>query len=393
MAATGAPASRFQAASIDARRPGFVGPFDEPLATTARGLLPVPRDVRGQENVLTAKLEALGIPCELERILQGPQLTRYELRPTTGALMRDILRTADDLAYATGAYPARVIAPLPDRAGLIAVELPCAQRRIVRLDELPPSRAPLSVPLGLDLDGEPVWCDIASAPHLMIAGQTGSGKSSLINAMLCSLLSRFGPDEVCFVLIDPKQVELNRYESIPHLLAPVATDVRQALARLRSTVKLMELRYEVAARFGARSLPELNVKLELSGHLPCPYVLVVIDELADLMITSRKQCEPLIVRLAQKARAVGIHLVLATQSPRVSVISGLLKANIPTRIAFSVPQQVDSRVILDRHDAEALLGRGDGLLSINGAQPIRFQGGLVDSDQIEAVCDRWRQHV
>jgi S-DNA-T family DNA segregation ATPase FtsK/SpoIIIE len=344
-------------------------------------------------DVLTAKLAALGIPCELERIVEGAQLTRYELRPTNGALMRDILRRTDDLAFELGVYPVRVLAPLPDRAGLVAVEVPCAERRIVRLDELPPSRAPLCFPLGFGLDGEPVYCDLASSPHLLVAGETGSGKSSMVNSMLCSFLTRFGPAELGLVLIDPKQVELTQYQRLPHLLAPVADDVEQALARLRSTVKLMELRYEVASRFGARSLAELNAKLELAGHLPCPYVLVVIDELADLMMMSRKQCEPLIVRLAQKARAVGIHGVLATQSPRVQVVSGLISANIPTRIAFKVAKQVDSRVILDANGAEQLLGNGDGLLSIPGATPVRFQAALVEGDEIDAICDRWRDHA
>ena len=270
--------TRFQPASTRAERPGFTGCLDEPLAIPARGLSPVPREVCEQGDVLTAKLAALGVPCELERILQGPQLTRYELRPANGALMRNILRTSDDLAYATGAYPARVIAPLPDRAGLIAVELPCAQRRTVRLDDLSRARAPLTVPLGLDLAGEPVWCDIARAPHLLVAGQTGSGKSSLVNALLGSLLMRFGPDELGLVLIDPKQVELTSYELLPHLLAPVADTVHSALARLRGTVKLMELRYNVAAQFGARSLVELNVKLEAAGYRHYPHVVVVIDE-------------------------------------------------------------------------------------------------------------------
>jgi S-DNA-T family DNA segregation ATPase FtsK/SpoIIIE len=359
---------------------------------SARGLPPVPGDVCEQGDVLTAKLAALGIPCELVRILPGSQLTRYELRPLNGALMRDILRTAVDLAYATGAYPVRVIAPLPDRAGLVAVELRCAQRRIVRLAELPPARAPLTVPLGLDVAGEPVWCDMAAAPHLLVAGQTGSGKSSFVNAMLCSLLTRFGPDELGLVLIDPKQVELARYELLPHLLAPVGDTVDTALARLRGTVELMERRYKVAAQFGARSLVELNVKLEADGYRRYPHVVVVIDELADLMLNARTQTEALIVRLAQKARAVGIHLVLATQSPRVSIISGLISVNIPTRIALKVAKQVDSRVILDQGGAEQLLGNGDGLLSMPGSALSRFQGALVDADEIQATCDRWRDH-
>ena len=350
-------------------------------------------DARERADVLIAKLATLGVPCELEKVIEGPAYTRYELRPSAGILMREILRTADDLAFELGAYPARILAPLPDRAGLIAVELPCAERRIVKLAELPPPREPLSFPLGLDVDGEPTYCDLADAPHLLICGETNAGKSSAINAMLCSFLSRFGPDQLALVLIDPKQVELTPYEGLPHLLGPIADDVDSALARLRSLVALMELRYSVAAKLGARSLPEINAKLEAGGAERYPYVICVVDELADLMMSSKTASESLIVRLAQKARAVGIHLVLATQSPRVAVCSGLIRANIPSRVCFSVSSQTDSRVVLDRNDAEVLLGRGDGLLSMGGAQCIRFQGAYATSDEIEATCNRWREEA
>jgi S-DNA-T family DNA segregation ATPase FtsK/SpoIIIE len=343
--------------------------------------------------VLIAKLATLGVPCELEKVIEGPAYTRYELRPSAGILMREILRTADDLAFELGAYPARILAPLPDRAGLIAVELPCAERRIVRLDDLPPALAPLSFPLGLDTNAEPIYCDLAHSPHLLVAGETGSGKSSLINAMLCSLLSSFDLDALGLVLIDPKQVELTPYQGLPQLLTPVAGDVKTAIASLRGLVRLMDVRYEAAAALSARSLPEVNTKLEAGGRNRWPYIVCVVDELADLMLASRKQCEPLIVRLAQKARAVGIHLVLATQSPRVKVLTGLISANISTRIAFKVAKQADSRVILDRNAAESLLGRGDALLSMAGAHPVRFQGALVEADEIHATCDGWRRHV
>ena len=349
-----------------------------------------PSDVRERADVLIAKLATLGMPCDLERVVEGPQVTRYELRPTNGALMREILRTADDLAFALGAYPARVLAPLPDHAGLIAVELPCAERRIIRLDELPPPREPLSFPLGFDVDGEPAFCDLTLCPHLLICGETNSGKSSAVNAMLCSFLTRFGPDHLSLVLIDLKQVELRPYAWLPHLLAPVGADIDTALACLRSLVKMMELRYDVAAQMGARSLPELNVKLEAAGHKRYPFVLCVVDELADLMMSSKTASESLIVRLAQKARAVGIHLVLATQSPRVAVCSGLIRANIPSRVCFAVSSQTDSRVVLGRNGAELLLGCGDGLLSMGGARCVRFQGAYATSDEIEATCNRWR---
>lgn len=341
-------------------------------------------------ETLVAKLNALSVPCALERVVCGPQITRYELRPEHGVLMRNAARTADDLAFELGAHPVRVMAPLPGRRGLIGIEVPCEKRRIVHLDDLPVSREPLTFPLGLDVDGEPIFCDLADAPHLLVAGQTGSGKSSMVNAMLCSLLARFGPDQLALVLIDPKQVELTPYAGIPHLLAAVADDVPSALARLSSLVAMMEMRYTVMNRLGGRNLAELNTKLTELGHAPYPYVVCVVDELADLMMTSHKTAESLIVRLAQKARAVGIHLVLATQSPRVAVVTGLLKANVPSRICFSVSSMMDSRVVLDRNGAEALLQKGDGLVSVGGLRPVRFQGAWVSSDEIQSICDRWR---
>jgi S-DNA-T family DNA segregation ATPase FtsK/SpoIIIE len=303
--------------------------------------------------------------------------------------MSKIRRTADDIAFQLGSHPVAVIAPLPERAGLIGVEVP-SERRIVRLGDLPTAEAPLTFPLGFNVDGDPIFMDLAAAPHLLVAGETGSGKSSMINAMLCSLLSRFGLDELALVMIDPKQVELTPYDGVAHLLAPVADTVETALARLTSCVKLMDLRYNVAQTLGVRSLAELNMKMEESGDAPYPYVVVVVDELADLMMTSKKECESLIVRLAQKARAVGIHLVLATQAPQVAVCSGVVKANLPSRLCFSVSSMSDSRVVLDRNGAEKLLGRGDGLVSMNGARPVRFQGAYIDSDEIKSICDRWR---
>lgn len=341
-------------------------------------------------DVLLAKLIDLGAPCELAQIVEGPSFIRYELRPVGGTLMSKIRRTADDLAYATGAWPASVIAPLPGRAGMVGIELPCAERRTIRLGELPPPIEPLSFPLGQDVDGEAIFCDLTACPHLLIAGETGSGKSSMVNAMLCSLLSRFGPDLLALVLIDPKRVELPPYAGLPHLLAPVADTVELALSRLYSLVEMMELRYDVASQVGARSLPEVNVKLLEAGLEALPYVVCVVDELADLMMTSRKEAESLIVRLAQKSRAVGIHLVLATQSPRVTVVTGMIKTNVPSRICFSVPSMTDSRVVLDRNSAEKLLGKGDGLLSMCGGPLQRFQGALVSSEEITAICDRWR---
>jgi S-DNA-T family DNA segregation ATPase FtsK/SpoIIIE len=303
--------------------------------------------------------------------------------------MREYNRMGVDLEFALGAR-VKILAPLAGKAGEIGVEVARNDRRIEHLAAMPPPIEPLSFPLGPDMDGNPIFCNLAESPHLGILGETGSGKSAAINAMLCSFLSRFGPDELGLVLIDPKQVELAPYEGISQLLAPIATDVDSALARLRSTVKLMEMRYDVMQKFSARSLPEFNTKLEAAGYAPCPYIVVVIDELADLMMSSRKESESLIVRLAQKSRAVGIHLVLATQSPRVQIFTGLLKANIPSRICFRVSSMTDSRVALDKNGAEALLGNGDGLFSMGGAPCVRFQGAFVNSAEIQTICDRWR---
>jgi S-DNA-T family DNA segregation ATPase FtsK/SpoIIIE len=349
-------------------------------------------DARERADVLIAKLTTLGIPCELERVVEGPQVIRYELRPTSGVLMREILRTADDLSFATGAYPTRILAPLPGRADLIGVELPCAERRIVRLSELPAPIEPLSFPLGPGVDGEPIFCDLARSPHLAIAGQTGGGKSSCIHAMVGSLISRFGPDELTMLMIDTKQVELPpRYSGLPHLLLEIADDVDSATELLEGTLRFVNLRFAAMQQYGGgRDIDEMNVKLRADGRVPWPRCILIIDEVADLMMASRKVVESLIVRIAQKSRAVGIHLVVATQSPRVSVLTGLLKANLPSRICFSVASQTDSRVVMDRNGGELLLGCGDGLFSMAGAPPVRFQGIFVDSDEIQAICDRWR---
>jgi S-DNA-T family DNA segregation ATPase FtsK/SpoIIIE len=351
--------------------------------------LPQQQEIKAEADRLLGRLSALGIVCELERAICGPRLTLYELRPAADVQMRELTRAADDLAFVVGG-PARVLAPLPGRPGLVGVEVTSAVPRVVRFDELPPAREPLSFPLGLALGGEPVYCDLAGAPHLLVGGQTGGGKSSLINALLCSLLSRFGPDALGLVLVDLKRVELLRYANLPHLLAAIADDVRSALSLLRGLVRLMELRYKVSAQFGARSLPGLNEKLADAGHDPYPYVVCVVDELADLVLAAGREAESLLVRLAQKSRAVGIHLVLATQSPRVAVVTGLLKANVPSRVCFSVPSMTDSRVILDSNGAETLLGAGDGLFSDGGRQMTRFQGALIEADEIESICDRWR---
>jgi S-DNA-T family DNA segregation ATPase FtsK/SpoIIIE len=255
----------------------------------------------------------------------------------------------------------------------------------------PEDWSPLTVWLGKDIAGKAIGADLTKMPHLLVAGTTGAGKSACVNAMLSSILLRATPHEVRLVLVDPKQVELNHYESIPHLLTPVITSPRKAANALQNLVREMEQRYSIMSLARTRSLPELNRVRESRGEPPLPYILCVIDELADLMMVAPADVEDSIIRLAQKARAVGMHLVLATQSPRVDVITGMIKANVPSRIAFAVSSQVDSRVILDQGGAESLLGQGDMLFSPVGSSRLqRIQGAFIDEPQILEITEAWR---
>jgi S-DNA-T family DNA segregation ATPase FtsK/SpoIIIE len=278
----------------------------------------------------------------------------------------------------------------------VGVEVPNERRRIVHLGDVfqePPSDwSPLAVWLGKDISGRAIGADLARMPHLLVAGTTGAGKSACVNAMLASILLRATPHDVRLVLVDPKQVELNHYESIPHLLTPVITSPRMAANALQNLVKEMEQRYGTMSLARTRSLVELNRVREARGEPKLPYILCVIDELADLMMVAPADVEDSIIRLAQKARAVGIHLVLATQSPRVDVITGMIKANVPSRIAFAVSSQTDSRVILDQNGAESLLGMGDMLFSPVGTSKLqRIQGAYIDEAQIAELTDAWRR--
>ena len=301
----------------------------------------------------------------------------------------------DDLAYALAATDIRILAPIPGKTA-VGVEVPNARRRIVHLGDVfqepPADWSPLTVWLGKDIGGRAIGADLAKMPHLLVAGTTGAGKSACVNAMLSSILLRATPHEVRLVLVDPKQVELNHYESIPHLLTPVITSPRMAANALQNLVKEMEQRYGTMSLARTRSLPELNKVREGRGEPPLPYILCVIDELADLMMVAPADVEDSIIRLAQKARAVGIHLVLATQSPRVDVITGMIKANVPSRIAFAVSSQTDSRVILDQNGAESLLGQGDMLFSPVGTNKLqRIQGAYIDEEQIAELTESWRR--
>jgi DNA segregation ATPase FtsK/SpoIIIE, S-DNA-T family len=355
-------------------------------------------DTAGQERIAVSLVEALGhfgVQAKVIGTVAGPHITRYELRLAPGTKVAKVAQLKDDLAYALAATDIRILAPIPGKQA-VGVEVPNAHRRIVKLGDVfqepPKDWSPLTVWLGKDVAGKAIGADLAKMPHILVAGTTGAGKSGAINAMLSSVLLRATPHEVRLVLVDPKQVELNHYESIPHLLTPVITSPRMAANALQNLVKEMEQRYGIMSLARTRSLIELNKSRAKRGEAPLPYILCVIDELADLMMVAPADVEDSIIRLAQKARAVGIHLVLATQSPRVDVITGMIKANVPSRIAFAVSSQTDSRVILDQNGAESLLGAGDMLFSPVGSSRLqRIQGAYIDEAQIAKLTDLWRR--
>ncbi len=355
-------------------------------------------DTAGQERTAVSLVEALGhfgVQAKVIGTVAGPHITRYELRLAPGIKVGKVAQLKDDLAYALAATDIRILAPIPGKQA-VGVEVPNAHRRMVRLGDVfqepPKDWSPLTVWLGKDVAGKAIGADLAKMPHLLVAGTTGAGKSGAINAMLASVLLRATPHDVRLVLVDPKQVELNHYESIPHLLTPVITSPRMAANALQNLVKEMEQRYSIMSLSRTRSLIELNRSRAKRDEPPLPYILCVIDELADLMMVAPADVEDSIIRLAQKARAVGIHLVLATQSPRVDVITGMIKANVPSRIAFAVSSQTDSRVILDQNGAESLLGQGDMLFSPVGSSRLqRIQGAYIDEGQIAKLTDLWRR--
>jgi len=352
-----------------------------------------------QANAQTAEtlLQALahfGVEASIVGQIAGPRVTRYELQLAPGTKVSKVAALKDDLSYALATTEIRILAPIPGKQA-VGVEVPAVSPRIVTLgdiyDDLPATASPLAVWLGKDISGTPVWADLARMPHILIAGTTGSGKSGCINTILTSILLRSTPDEVRLILIDPKRIELNYYESIPHLLTPVVSSPKEASAVLTNVVAEMERRYERLSIVRARNLPEANRALKARGEEPLPYLLVVIDELADLMMISPQAVEDAIIRLAQKSRAVGIHLVLATQRPSVDVITGMIKANVPSRIAFAVSSQTDSRVILDGSGAESLLGQGDMLFKPLGTSRLqRVQGAYVSEEEVALVVEQCR---
>jgi S-DNA-T family DNA segregation ATPase FtsK/SpoIIIE len=355
-------------------------------------------DTAGQEKVAAQLVEALGhfgVEARVIGKVAGPHITRYELRLAPGIKVGKVAQLKDDLAYALAASDIRILAPIPGKQA-VGVEVPNARRKIVHLGDVyqepPADWSPLTVWLGKDVAGRAIGADLAKMPHLLVAGTTGAGKSGAVNAMLSSILLRATPHEVRMVLVDPKQVELNHYDSIPHLLTPVITSPKKAAVALQNLVREMEQRYGQMSLARTRSLPELNKVRAGRGEPPLPYILCVIDELADLMMVAPADVEDSIIRIAQKARAVGIHMVLATQSPRVDVITGMIKANVPSRIAFAVSSQTDSRVILDQNGAESLLGMGDMLFAPVGSSRLqRIQGAFIDEAEIAKLTEGWRR--
>jgi S-DNA-T family DNA segregation ATPase FtsK/SpoIIIE len=343
-------------------------------------------------DALVQCLANFGVVATVIGQISGPRVTRYELQLAPGTKVGKVAQLRDDLSYALATTEIRILAPIPGKSA-VGVEVPNLSPNLVTLgdiyEDLPPTASPVSVWLGKDISGAAVWTDLARMPHLLIAGTTGSGKSGCINTILTSILLRATPDEVRLILIDPKRIELNYYESIPHLLTPVVSSPKEANAVLINVVTEMERRYVHLSQLRARNLPEANRALRKRGEPELPYLLVVIDELADLMMVSAQTVEDAIIRLAQKSRAVGIHLVLATQRPSVDVITGMIKANVPSRIAFAVSSQTDSRVILDSNGAESLLGQGDMLFKPLGTSRLqRLQGAYVSEDEVALIVEQ-----
>jgi DNA segregation ATPase FtsK/SpoIIIE, S-DNA-T family len=346
-------------------------------------------------DLLVQTLSHFGVDANVIGQISGPRVTRYELQLAPGTKVAKVAALKDDLSYALATTEIRILAPIPGKQA-VGVEVPNLSPNLVTLgdifDDLPATASPLSVWLGKDISGAAVWTDLARMPHLLIAGTTGSGKSGCINALLTSILLRATPDEMRMILIDPKRIELNHYESVPHLLTPVVSSPKEASAVLANCVAEMEKRYERLASVRARNLNEANRAFRQRGESTIPYLLVVIDELADLMMIAPQAVEDAVIRLAQKSRAVGIHLVLATQRPSVDVITGMIKANVPSRIAFAVSSMTDSRVILDQGGAESLLGQGDMLFKPLGTSRLqRVQGAYVSEEEIALVVEQTKQ--
>lgn len=365
----------------------------EPVVTDLSG-----ENARLKENAskLVKTLKSFGVGVKVLKIHLGPTVTKYELQPDIGVKVSRITSLSDDLALALAAKDIRIEAPIPGKAA-IGIEVPNQEvapvclREVLEAEPVKQDDSRLLVALGRSISGETVGISLNKMPHLLVAGSTGSGKSVCINGMIVSLLMRTRPDEVRLMMIDPKMVELNVYNGVPHLLTPVVTDPKKAAQALKQVVAEMERRYELFSRYGVRNIEGYNELVDQSDDEDAkrlPFIVVIVDELADLMMVASNDVEDAIMRLAQMARAAGIHMVLATQRPSVDVITGVIKANIPSRIAFAVSSQTDSRTILDGGGAEKLLGRGDMLMLANGMnKPVRVQGAFVSDQEVEAVVN------
>ena len=350
-------------------------------------------DIKANSNIIKRSLQTFGIEVEMMEVNVGPSVTQYTLKPAEGVKLSKLTGLQNDLSLALAAHPLRIEAPIPGRS-LVGIEMPnrsislVGLRSLIASDEFQKSERPLLFALGRDVSGKPIYADLAKMPHMLIAGATGSGKSVMIHSFMMSLLYRSTPEFLRLIVVDPKRVELSAYSKIPHLLTPAITDAKKAILSLRWAVKEMERRYEVLSQKGVRDIGSYhsNVLSKDKEAETLPYIVIVVDELADIMATYPRELEASIVRLAQMSRAVGIHLVLSTQRPSVEVITGLIKANITSRIAFAVASQIDSRTILDAAGADKLLGNGDMLfLSGDIGKPKRIQGAFVSEKEIKKV--------
>lgn len=390
-----APAPEAQTARLENAETGEVIPYEFPPLDLLNRDKPVNKknfqaEIEAQGGTIEQTLHDFGVNATLVNVTKGPSVTRYELEPAPGVKVNKIQNLSEDIALKLAVSSVR-IEPIPGKAA-IGIEVPAKTsepvsfRSIVDCPEVKNAKGKLCIGLGKDISGRVVVADLSKMPHLLIAGSTGSGKSVCINTIICSLLYKAAPDEVKLILVDPKVVELTNYNGIPHLLTPVVTGPKQAASALHWAVVEMERRYSLFAKAQVRKIDDYNALVQPGEKLP--FIVVIIDELSDLMMVAAVDVEDAILRLAQKARAAGIHLILATQRPSVDVLTGTIKANIPSRIAFAVSSQIDSRTILDASGAEKLLGRGDMLFFPTGAnKPIRVQGAYIADDELNRVVD------